>query len=45
MWSNIFSENVQEYKTTFTSDMNETIIKKDNIKVKIKTIVAPNDNV
>jgi len=45
IWSNIYSKNVQEYKTIFTSDMNETIIKNKNIKTKIKTIIAPNDNV
>ena len=44
-WSNIYSEDVQEYKTIFTSDMNETIIRNDNIKINIKTIISPNDNV
>ena len=45
IWSNIYSENVQEYKTNFTADMNQTVINNDNLKSKIKTIVAPNDNV
>ena len=45
IWSNIYSENLQEYKTIFTADMNKTIITNDNIKTKIKTIIAPNDNV
>ena len=45
IWSNIYDENVQEYKTIFTSDMNKTIITCGNLKTKIKTIVAPNDNV
>ena len=45
IWSNIYSKNVQEYKTIFTADMNQTIIINNNIKTKIKTIVAPNDNV
>jgi len=45
IWSNIYNENVQEYKTIFTSDMNETDITYENIKTKIKTIVAPNNNV
>ena len=45
IWSNIYSENVPEYKTIFTADMNQTVITNDNIKTKIKTIIAPNDNV
>jgi len=45
IWSNMHSENVQEYKTIFTADMNQTIINHDNLKTKIKTIIAPNDNV
>ena len=43
--SNIFNQKIREYKTIFTSDMNETDIKQDNLKIKIKTIVAPNNNV
>ena len=45
IWSNIYDENVQEYKMNFTADMNETTIKNGNLKTKIRTIVAPNDNV
>ena len=45
IWSNIYNKDVQEYKTIFTSDMNKTIIKNDNLEVKIRTIVAPNSNV
>ena len=45
IWSNIYDKNVQEYKTIFTSDMNKTIIRSDNIKIKLKTIIAPNNNV
>jgi len=45
IWSNIYSKNVQEYKTIFTADMNQTVVTNDNIKTKIKTIVSPNDNV
>ena len=45
IWSNIYSEKLKDYKTIFTSDMNETVIKNNNIKTKIKTIIAPSDNV
>ena len=45
IWSNIYNENIQEYKTIFTADMNRLDIKTKDIKTKIKTIVAPNDNV
>ena len=45
IWSNIYNENTQEYRTAFTADMIKTNIKNDNIKTKIKTIIAPNDNV
>ena len=45
IWSNIYNANMQEYKTIFTADMNQTIVTNDNIKTKIKTIIAPNDNV
>ena len=45
IWSNIYDEKVQDYKTIFTSDMNETDVTCENIKTKMKTIVAPNDNV
>ena len=45
IWSNIYDENLQEYKTIFTADMNQTIVINNNIKTKIKAIIAPNDNV
>ena len=45
IWSNIYNKNVQEYKTTFTADMNQINIKNDNLKIKIRTIVSPNENV
>ena len=45
IWSNIYCESIEEYKTIFTADMNETLIKNDNIKTNIKTIISPNDNV
>ena len=45
IWSNIYNKEAQEYKTIFTADMNETVIKNDNLKTKIRTIVAQNDNV
>ncbi len=45
IWSNIYNENLQEYKTIFTADMNQTIVINNNIKTKIKVIIAPNDNV
>ncbi len=45
IWSNIYNNNVQQYKTIFTSDMNETDIINQNLKTKIKTIISPVDNV
>ena len=45
IWSNVYSEKIKDYKTIFTSDMNETVIKNNNINTKIKTIIAPSDNV
>ena len=45
IWSNIYNKNTKEYSTIFTSDMNQTIVRNNNIKTKIRTIVAPNDNV
>ena len=45
VWSNIYNESVQEYKTIFTADMNQTVVTNNKIKTKIKTIIAPNDNV
>jgi len=45
IWSNIYSKNMGEYKTIFTADMNQTVINYDNLKTKIKTVIAPNDNV
>ena len=45
IWSSIYNKKMQEYKTIFTSDMNEIDITCANIKTRIRTIVAPNDNV
>ena len=30
IWSNMYSDNVQEYKTIFTADMNQTVVTNDN---------------
>ena len=43
VWSSYLEEN--DYKVVYTPDMNEIITKKGNIEAKIKTIVAPNENV
>ena len=45
IWSSFYNEKAHEYKAIFTSDMNEIITGHDNIRTKIKTIIAPNDNV
>jgi len=45
IWSNVYNKKVQEYKTIFTADMNQTVVTNENIKTKIKTIITPNDNV
>lgn len=45
IWSSRYQEEKGSYKTIFTADRNEIITHHENIKTKIKTIVAPNDNV
>lgn len=45
IWSSRYQEGKGGYKTIFTADKNETIVQHESIKTKIKTMIAPNDNV
>ena len=45
IWTSYLEDENSNYSIKYTPDMNETTTRYNNIKSRIKTIVAPNDNV